>query len=114
MLHCRNTLFISLLFVHWKIDFLSPFSIANELIQWVNAALYDILPRLMPILKKDSYRRFLRLFDQDGRDMGWGYVITLETFDQIIVQNALRCAKVALKGQAPELDRFCANPNYVN
>uniref|UniRef100_A0A8R7UYB8 Uncharacterized protein n=1 Tax=Triticum urartu TaxID=4572 RepID=A0A8R7UYB8_TRIUA len=45
--------------------------------------------------------------------MGWGYVITPETFDQIIVLNSLRCAKVALKGQAPELDEYRANPNYV-
>ncbi|KAM0826847.1 hypothetical protein ACQ4PT_068584 [Festuca glaucescens] len=76
-------------------------------------ALFDILPRLTPILEKDSYRRFLSLFNQNGLGMGWGYVIAPETFDHIIMQNAVQCAKVVLKGQAPELDGFRANPNYM-
>ena len=67
----------------------------------------------MSILEKDSYRRFLSFFEINGGAMGWGYVITPETFDQIIVKNALQCAKVALKGQAPELYGFRANPNYM-
>ncbi|XBI62996.1 hypothetical protein VPH35_043500 [Triticum aestivum] len=32
----------------------------------------------------------------------------------MIVQNALRCAKVALEGKAPELYGHPANPNYMN
>ncbi|XP_051184704.1 uncharacterized protein [Lolium perenne] len=81
--------------------------------QWVNDALFDILPRLTPILEKDSYRRFLSLFSRNGQGMGWGYVITPETLDHIIMQNAVQCARVVLKGQAPELDGFRANPNYM-
>ncbi|KAM0884514.1 hypothetical protein ACQ4PT_030946 [Festuca glaucescens] len=77
--------------------------------EWVNVALFKTLPRLTPILEKDSHRRFLSLFECNGQ----GNDITPETFDNIIVQNALQCAKVALKGRAPELNGFRANPNYM-
>uniref|UniRef100_A0ACD5UWL8 Uncharacterized protein n=1 Tax=Avena sativa TaxID=4498 RepID=A0ACD5UWL8_AVESA len=79
----------------------------------VNDALLDTLPRLTPILEKDSHRRFLSLFERNGHGMGWGYVITPETLDNIIMHNALQCARVALKGQAPQLNGFRANPNYM-
>jgi hypothetical protein len=80
----------------------------------VNDAFYITLPRLVPILEKDSVRRFLRLVSQDGRGMGWGFIITPQTFTQMMMQNALRCAKVALEGKAPELHGFRANPNCMN
>ncbi|KAK1668296.1 hypothetical protein QYE76_056455 [Lolium multiflorum] len=79
----------------------------------VNIALFKAMPCLTPILEKDSHRRFLSLFAYSGQGMGWGYVITPETFDNIIMQNALQCAKVALKGRAPELNGYRANPNYM-
>ncbi|KAL6650641.1 hypothetical protein ACP70R_009566 [Stipagrostis hirtigluma subsp. patula] len=82
--------------------------------QWVNDAFYDTLPRLLPILEKDSTRCFLRLIRQGGRGLGWGFIITPQTFTQMIRQNALRCAKVVLEGKAPELCGFRANPNCMN
>ncbi|CAN6270244.1 unnamed protein product [Urochloa humidicola] len=82
--------------------------------EWVNDAFYGILPRLVPILEKDSVRRFLSLASQDGRGMGWGFIITPQTFTQMMMHNALRCAKVALEGKAPELHGFRANPNCMN
>jgi ankyrin repeat protein len=72
------------------------------------------MPRLAPILEKDSVRRFLRLINQEGRGMGWGFIITPQTFNQMILQNALRCAKVVLEGKDPELHGFRANPNCMN
>jgi hypothetical protein len=75
--------------------------------QEVDDAFYDIVPRLLPILEKDSAWRFLRLFRQAGGSMKWG-------FTQMVKQNALQCAKVALDGKAPELFGFRANPNCMN
>jgi len=72
------------------------------------------MPRLVPILEKDSVRRFLRLINREGRGMGWGFIITPQTFNQMILQNALRCAKVVLEGKDPELHGFRANPNCMN
>lgn len=46
--------------------------------------------------------------------MAWGFVITPETFNYIISENALRCAEVVLEGKAPELTGHRANPNYMN
>ncbi|RLM64977.1 uncharacterized protein C2845_PM16G07340 [Panicum miliaceum] len=82
--------------------------------QEMDDAFYDIGPRLLPILEKDSARRFLRLFRQAGGSMKWGFIITPLTFTQMVKQNALRCAKVALDGKAPELFGFRANPNCMN
>lgn len=82
--------------------------------QSVNDAFVDKLPRLVPILEKDSVRLFLNLFKHETRGLAWGFVITPDTFNEMIVQNALRCAKVALEGKAPELNGHRANPNYVN
>lgn len=86
----------------------------NLSIQEVNESFYEELPSLLPILEKDSVRRFLRLFSQVGLSMGWGFIVTPQTFTQIVKQNALKCAKVALEGKAPELTRFRANPNCMN
>jgi hypothetical protein len=69
---------------------------------------------LTPILEKDSVKRFLNLFKHDTLGLAWGFVITPQTFNQMIVQNALRCAKVTLEGKAPELNGHRANPNYMN
>ncbi|KAM3347965.1 hypothetical protein ACQJBY_021719 [Aegilops geniculata] len=82
--------------------------------QSVNDAFVDKLPRLVPILEKDSVRLFLNLFKHETRGLAWGFVITPDTFNEMIVQNALRCVKVALEGKAPELNGHRANPNYVN
>ncbi|KAK3161247.1 hypothetical protein QOZ80_1BG0074540 [Eleusine coracana subsp. coracana] len=80
-----------------------------------NDAFFNILCRLEPILEKDSVRLFLRLFEQqNGCGMAWGFVITPQAFNQIVKQNALRCAKVVLEGKAPELRGHRANPNYMN
>ncbi|KAK1650787.1 hypothetical protein QYE76_068592 [Lolium multiflorum] len=79
-----------------------------------NDAFFDKLPRLASILEKDSVKLFLNLFENDRVGLAWGFVITPQTFNQMIVQNALRCAKVALEGKAPELDGYRANPNYMN
>jgi hypothetical protein len=79
-----------------------------------NDAFVDKLRRLASILEKDSVKLFLNLFENDRVGLAWGFVITPQTFNQMIVQNALRCAKVALEGKAPELDGYRANPNYMN
>uniref|UniRef100_A0A3B6GQY2 Uncharacterized protein n=1 Tax=Triticum aestivum TaxID=4565 RepID=A0A3B6GQY2_WHEAT len=82
--------------------------------QSMNDAFVNKLPRLVPILEKDSVRLFLNLFKHDSVGLAWGFVMTPPTFNQMIVQNALRCAKVALEGKAPELNGHRANPNYMN
>lgn len=46
--------------------------------------------------------------------MAWGFIITPETFNYIISENALQCAKVVLEGKAPELSGQRANPNCMN
>jgi hypothetical protein len=87
----------------------------NLSIQAVDDAFYDELPSLLSILEKDSVRRFLTLFRQVGcGSMAWGFIITPLTFTQMVKQNALQCAKVALEGKAPELCGFRANPNCMN
>ncbi|XP_062225096.1 uncharacterized protein LOC133923839 [Phragmites australis] len=80
----------------------------------VDDALWDLLPRLVPILEQDSVRRFLDLFDHQDCGLAWGFIITPLTFTQMVKQNALRCAKVALEGKAPELSGLRANPNCMN
>ncbi|KAF2935103.1 hypothetical protein DAI22_04g208301 [Oryza sativa Japonica Group] len=76
----------------------------------VNSVFYDILPKLMPILQKDNVQDFLRFFHRNmdvmGRDL-----VTPETFFYIIMVNSVRCAKVVLEGQAPELEGLRAYPN---
>jgi hypothetical protein len=42
------------------------------------------------------------------------FIIIPEAFNTMIVEDALRCAKVALEGKAPELEGCRANPNYMN
>ncbi|GJN03173.1 hypothetical protein PR202_ga20583 [Eleusine coracana subsp. coracana] len=80
----------------------------------VDDAFYNVLPRLVPILEKDSVRRFLTLYDRVAEGMGWGFIITPLTFTQMVRQNALQCTKAALEGKAPELLGFRANPNCMN
>ncbi|XP_047063850.1 uncharacterized protein LOC124671528 [Lolium rigidum] len=48
-----------------------------------------------------------------GRGTRWGSIITPEALNQMITQNAVRCVKVALEGQAPELGRCRAGPNVM-
>uniref|UniRef100_M8BET9 Uncharacterized protein n=1 Tax=Aegilops tauschii TaxID=37682 RepID=M8BET9_AEGTA len=76
---------------------------------------HGVYPRLLPILEKDSVRRFLRLFAECRDDcMTYGSIIIPEAFNHMVVEDALRCAKVAMEGKAPELEGHCANPNYMN
>ncbi|GJN10523.1 hypothetical protein PR202_ga28622 [Eleusine coracana subsp. coracana] len=82
--------------------------------QWVSDALWHEVPELVSILEKDNVRLFLQFFSNNKRCMAWGFVITPETFNYIISENALRCAKVVLEGKAPELRGHRANPNYMN
>uniref|UniRef100_A0A452ZBK3 Uncharacterized protein n=2 Tax=Aegilops tauschii subsp. strangulata TaxID=200361 RepID=A0A452ZBK3_AEGTS len=46
--------------------------------------------------------------------MTYGSIIIPEAFNHMVVEDALRCAKVAMEGKAPELEGHCANPNYMN
>lgn len=81
--------------------------------QSVNLAFHDTLHRLVPILDKDSVKRFLRFMLRNGRGMRWGSIITPEALNQMIAQNAVKCVKVSLEGQAPELGRCRAGPNCM-
>ncbi|CAM0957894.1 unnamed protein product [Alopecurus aequalis] len=81
--------------------------------QSVNLAFHDTLHLLVPALDKDSVRRFLRFMRRHGRGTRWGFIITPETLNQMITQNAVQCVKVALEGQAPELGRCRAGPNCM-
>ncbi|XP_034594687.1 uncharacterized protein [Setaria viridis] len=82
--------------------------------QRVTDALWHKVPDLVSILEKDNVPGFLQLFNNNRGCMAWGFVITPETFNYIVSENALRCAKVALEGKAPELSGHRANPNYMN
>ncbi|VAH20167.1 hypothetical protein VPH35_009705 [Triticum aestivum] len=76
---------------------------------------HGVYPRLLPVLEKDSVRRFLRLFAECRDDcMTYGSIIIPEAFNHMVVEDALRCAKVAMEGKAPELEGHRANPNYMN
>ncbi|CAL4920538.1 unnamed protein product [Urochloa decumbens] len=88
--------------------------IPDRVPQHVNDTFYNVCQHVLPILRKDSVPRFLRFLKEDGRGVRWGHIITAEAFNHMIVQNALRCAKVALVGQAVELRGHCANPNCMN
>lgn len=76
--------------------------------------LWDVLPLLVPILDEDSVPGFLDLFNWADGGLAWGYIITPLTLTQMVKQNALRCAKVALVGKAPDRHGFRANPNCMN
>ncbi|CAM0872797.1 unnamed protein product [Alopecurus aequalis] len=102
-----------------KEAFLSTYRATHTIIpdrtpESTNVAFFDKLSHLVPILEKDSVKLFLNLFKHDKGGLAWGFVITPQTFNQMIVQNALRCVKVALEGKAPELNGHRANPNYMN
>ncbi|XP_044946615.1 uncharacterized protein LOC123395653 [Hordeum vulgare subsp. vulgare] len=80
----------------------------------VNHLFHDKVHHLAPILDKDSVRRFLRFMRGNGQGTQWGSIITPETLNHLIAQNAVKCVKVALEGQAPELDGCRAGPNCMN
>jgi hypothetical protein len=46
--------------------------------------------------------------------MARNYIIIPEVLNQMIVEDALNCAKVVLEGKAPVLEGFRANPNCMN
>lgn len=69
---------------------------------------------LLPILEKDSPRRFLSFFNKYGGWMVWRSRIILEALNCLITENAVKCANVVLEGKAPELDGHRANPNWMN
>ncbi|KAL6622554.1 hypothetical protein ACP70R_032433 [Stipagrostis hirtigluma subsp. patula] len=82
--------------------------------KWVSDALWHKVPDLVSILEEDDVQRFLHLFSDNTMCMAWGFIITPQTFNYIIKENALRCAEVALEGKAPELSGNRANPNCMN
>ncbi|KAK1628921.1 hypothetical protein QYE76_003236 [Lolium multiflorum] len=95
-------------------------SIQNDIIipdpapQMVRDIFVDKYPKFEPILVKDNARCFLRFFKKCGHGMSWDLTITAQTLTCIVSFNALRCAKVVLKGMAPELYGMHANPNCIN
>ncbi|GJN27462.1 hypothetical protein PR202_gb15490 [Eleusine coracana subsp. coracana] len=82
--------------------------------QAVDGHLWHVLPKLVPILDEDSIPKFLDLFNRVDGGLAWGFIITPLTLTQMVKQNALQCAKVALAGKAPKLHGFRANPNCMN
>lgn len=82
--------------------------------QMVHSMFYEIYPDLLPILKKDNVRCFLRLYVEHRNCFNCGFTIIPEALNRTIIEDALRCAKVILEGKAPELEGFRANPNYMN
>ncbi|WVZ91426.1 hypothetical protein U9M48_037596 [Paspalum notatum var. saurae] len=82
--------------------------------QWVRDGLWRRVPELVSILEEDDVQRFLRFFSNNRRCMAWGFIITPETFNYIVSENALKCAKVTLEGKASELSGNRASPNYMN
>uniref|UniRef100_A0ACD5VW33 Uncharacterized protein n=2 Tax=Avena sativa TaxID=4498 RepID=A0ACD5VW33_AVESA len=100
------SLYISLLIVF------HPF--IESMIQIANSKFYKIYPHLLPILEKDSAQCFLHFY-ADYRDyLARSYIIIPEVLNQMIVEDALNCAKVVLEGKAPVLEGFRANPNCMN
>ncbi|KAL6630923.1 hypothetical protein ACP70R_028263 [Stipagrostis hirtigluma subsp. patula] len=79
----------------------------------VNSGFYTTYHRLLPILQKDSPQEFLHFFKYNMYGMSWD-MVTPETLLHMILENSMRCAKVVLEGQAPELLGFRAYPNCVN
>jgi len=92
---------------------LNDITIPDPTPEWMCDAFYDISAQLGPILEKDSVRSFLRLFVNEP-GMSWDFAITAQTLTYMVGYNSLRCAKVALEGKAPELNRRRANPNCIN
>ena len=45
--------------------------------------------------------------------MTLGYIIKPEALNELVITNALRCAKVVLVGKNPELHGFRADPNCM-
>ncbi|VAH01018.1 unnamed protein product [Triticum turgidum subsp. durum] len=80
----------------------------------VNHLFHDKVHHLAPILDKDSVRRFLSYMERNGQGMRWGSIITPEALNHMISQNAVKCVKIVLEGQAPELDGCRAGPNCMN
>ncbi|KAM0903651.1 hypothetical protein ACQ4PT_018535 [Festuca glaucescens] len=74
---------------------------------------YHIYDRLSTVLQKDSVKLFLRIYQKYTDSLVCGFVITPQTLDLIIAQNALRCAKLVLEGKSPKLWGQRANPNYI-
>ncbi|XP_051224271.1 uncharacterized protein [Lolium perenne] len=79
-----------------------------------NSEFYKLYPDLLPILEKDSAQCFLRLYADYRYNMARNYIIIPEVLNQMIVEDALNCAKVVLEGKAPVLEGFRANPNCMN
>ena len=109
-----SALLISFFFANRITDFLSPLLILNGSIWEVNHVFHDRVHHLAPILDKDSVRRFPRFIRGNGAGMQWGSIITPEALNHMIAQNAVKCVKAALEGQAPELDGCRAGPNCMN
>ncbi|GJM88845.1 hypothetical protein PR202_ga05415 [Eleusine coracana subsp. coracana] len=63
----------------------------------------ELTPQLSDILKKDSVRSFLNLFENNLSRLTWGYIIAAHTFNFI----------VALEGKARKLFGNQVNPNYM-
>ncbi|VAH01019.1 unnamed protein product [Triticum turgidum subsp. durum] len=80
----------------------------------VNHLFHDKVHHLAPILEKDSVRRFLSYMERNGQGMQWDSIITPEALNHMISQNAVKCVKIVLEGQAPELDGCRADPNCMN
>ncbi|CAN6211160.1 unnamed protein product [Urochloa humidicola] len=96
-------------------------SIPNDIIipdptpEWACDTFLDKYDQLESILIKDSVRCFLRLFKNPaGKCLSWNFTITAQTLTCIVGFNALRCAKLVLEGNAPELRGMHANPNCIN
>ncbi|XP_044438480.1 uncharacterized protein [Triticum aestivum] len=105
-------------YLHQIADFLSEVRATNIIVpdrtpKETTLKFYDIFGHLLNVLKKDSVSGFLRLFKKYRGHLVAGYVITPQTLDLIITENALRCAKLVLEGKAPELRGMRANPNYM-
>lgn len=97
-----------------KISRASNIIIPDRTPQDVNSAFYKMYPSLLPILKKDSVRCFLRLYVKHKDCITWGFIIIPEAFNRMIIEDALQCAEVVLEGKAPELEGVRANPNCMN
>ncbi|XP_015697131.1 uncharacterized protein LOC102707437 isoform X4 [Oryza brachyantha] len=76
----------------------------------LNSAFQGVYPRLVPILQRDNVREFLCFCKNNMWAMAWDFIIP-QALLHMIIHNSLRCAKVALEGQAPELEGFRAYPN---
>ncbi|PNT71920.1 hypothetical protein BRADI_2g37433v3 [Brachypodium distachyon] len=80
----------------------------------INHAFHGSSDRLDPILGKDSVRRFLHFLRGNWIGTRWGSLITPEALNMMIMNDAVRCVKVVLEGQAPELHGCRGGPNCMN